>query len=102
MILLAAVCACSNEPDNDEDSDARKCDALLDAVYGCFDEYCAGAGTSEPFCQCWAAGQSIDVATCACVPENFAATCDDVNLDEVDPTEYDCPRATSLVSEPCN
>jgi hypothetical protein len=97
--MLAAI-GCSD--DDEEDSDAAKCDALLEVVVECYDGYCGGAAASSAFCQCWNNGQDIDVNSCQCIPLNLEQVCEVINLDEVDPNAYNCSAATSIVSDFCN
>jgi hypothetical protein len=103
LLLTAAMLAAIGCSDDDEDdTDAEKCDALLDVVVDCYDGYCHGEGTAVPFCQCWNNGQDISVESCQCIPLDLESVCQVINLDQVDPNAYNCSAATSFVSEFCN
>lgn len=71
----------------------------MEEIHSCFDSYCRGAGVSEPFCNCWVMGLSIDMASCYCVEQNFESVCDEVDLDEV---RFDCALSTNEVAQFCN
>ena len=104
LVVLTVVLACGcGDDEDDEDDDAfdqQKCDELLDVATECFDGFCATS--SSAFCGCWNAGQDLNVSTCECIPLNFEAVCQTINLDDFDRSQYNCSAATSIVSDVCD
>ena len=98
FVMLAAT-GCGE--DDEDDSDAEKCDAFLEVVVACYDGYCQGSGANVPACQCWNNGQDINVNTCECIPLHLELACQIIDLDQVDPNAYDCSAATSAISGIC-
>ena len=102
VLMMVFACGCSDD-DDDEDNDSfdqQKCDELVDVATECFDGFCTGS--SSAFCGCWNNGQDINGSTCECVPLNLEAACRAVDLENIDPSQYNCSAATSIVSDICN
>ena len=66
------------------------CDKLWGAIVACVDAWCASEGSATPECGCWRQGLELDVGTCACVPRDQAAYCQEVPVCQVDPSTVTC------------
>ena len=84
-----------------EDELSEKCDEIIDVVVSCYDDFCAEEGVDTAFCGCWNQDMDIETASCECVPQNVEMVCDVIDLDDVDPADYDCVAATDVVASLC-
>jgi hypothetical protein len=101
-LMVVFACGCGDEDDEDDDDsfDQQKCDQLVDVATECFDSFCASS--SVAFCGCWNNGQDINVSTCECAPLDLEVACQQVDLENFDPSQYNCSAATTIVSDFCN
>lgn len=96
---LGLSSACSGDDDDDNDDNDAKCETFKQVVVDCYDSGCEG--NSSAFCGCWQQQKDIDPQTCECAPLNLDALCVIVDLDNVNPAQYNCDAAMDVVGSFC-
>jgi len=98
--LLGLVNACGGDDDDSaQASQAEKCETFKKTVARCYDTSCQTDTSS--FCGCWQQGLDMNATNCECVPRNMDIACQTVDLDKIDPAQFNCSAAMSALGNFC-
>jgi hypothetical protein len=77
------------------------CDKLKEDATKCYDSYCGSSSTvaSTAFCGCWKQGKDINSVSCQCMPRDFDAVCDALDLSKYQ--GFNCSAATNAIGNYC-